>query len=133
VPLPRVNTRLAGLAFGVGRLVLGGVFLIRPEGSTRLLGLDAVTARRITWLARMAAARDVALGAGTVVSSWTGRDPALWLVGGAVSDAVDAVVIADAVRTRRLPAAKAGAMVVLAAAAAALGAAVAADGRRSRR
>jgi hypothetical protein len=125
LPTPRTS----GIAIGIGRIGLGGAFMASPEFSTRVLGLDAVTARRVSWLARMLAVRDIALGAGTIASSVTGRDASLWLLGGAVSDAVDAAAITGAVRAKRLPAAKAGAMVLLAAGAAALGAVVAGQAR----
>jgi peptide-methionine (R)-S-oxide reductase len=129
--LRQISTRKVAIAIGIGRIGLGAAFLIKPEASTTLLGLDSITARRISWLAQMAAARDLALGVGTVTSSLRGADPAIWLLGGAASDAVDAIVIGDAVRTRRLSVAKAGAMVLLAAGAGALGAAVAYDMHRS--
>jgi hypothetical protein len=123
--LPRPTARTLGIAIGAGRIGLGGAFLAAPETSTRLLGLDAVTARRISWLARMTAARDIALGVGTLVSSLSGRDAEIWLLGGAASDAVDSIAIAAAVKAGRLPVLKAGSMVLLAAAAAAAGIAVA--------
>jgi hypothetical protein len=123
------SPRTSGVAIGAGRVALGTAFMAFPQQSTMLLGLDAVTATRITWLARMTAARDIALGVGTVASSVNGRDAAIWLLGGAVSDAVDAAAIAGAVYARRLPAARAGAMVVLAAGAAAAGAVLAGQAR----
>jgi hypothetical protein len=93
-------------AIGVGRLVLGGAFLVAPVASTRLLGLDTATAKRVGYLARMAAARDIGLGVGTLTAAGpAGAAP--WLLAGAAADAVDAVVIAGAIRTgsaRGLPA-----------------------------
>lgn len=111
---PARQRRMPGLLIGFGRLSLGGLFLAAPETATRLLGLDAVTATRVSWLARMTAIRDCTLGAGTVLSSITGHGAAPWLLAGAVSDAGDAVAIGLAIREGRLPAAKAGAMVALA-------------------
>ena len=95
------------LGFGVGRVVLGGAFLLAPVVSTRVLGLDTATAKRVTFLARMAAARDIGLGAGTLAA---GSTPAAvpWLLAGAGADLVDATVIAAALRkgiARGLPAA----------------------------
>ncbi len=127
IPAPR----LAALAIGVGRLGLGAALLVQPEQGTRMLGLDTVTAVRISWLSRMTAARDIALGAGTVASAITGRDSGWWLIGGAASDAVDAVALAGAVRAGRLPPARAGAMVALALGAAVLGGVVAEAVRHS--
>ena len=78
-------------------MALGVGFLLAPVASVRILGMDSATAKRVTYLARMAAVRDASIGAGTLVSARPGG----WLLAGAVSDAVDAVVIADAVRSGR--------------------------------
>jgi hypothetical protein len=94
-------------SIGVGRLVIGGAFLLAPKLSVRILGVDAATAKRVTFLARMAAARDIGLGAGTLAAG-PGAAAAPWLLAGAAADAVDAVVIAGAMRqgtTRGIPAA----------------------------
>lgn len=119
------SPRAAAIALGAGRVGLGSSFLTWPEHSTRLLGLDAVTARRISWLARMTAIRDISLGVGTLTSAITYRDCFPWLLGGAISDLVDSLAIAEAVREKRLPVLEAGPMVLLAAGAAAAGAVVA--------
>jgi hypothetical protein len=124
------SKRATAIAIGAGRTGLGVAFLLRPEQSTRLLGLDSISARRVSWLARMTAIRDIALGVGTTVSTVAGRDASLWLLGGAVSDAVDALAIGEAVRSARLPATKAAPMVVLAAGAAVIGALTALDVHR---
>jgi hypothetical protein len=105
------------LVIGAGRLLLGAAFLASPVASMRVLGLDSATAKRITVLARMAAARDIGLGAGTLAAGTLGRADgadsagpggvAWWLVAGAFADAVDAAVIAGALRRgalRGLPA-----------------------------
>lgn len=98
-------------SIGVGRLVLGGSFLVAPVTATRVLGVDTATAKRVSFLAQMMAARDVAIGAGTAASvrrrsdgrpRQAGRgDSAGWLLAGAVADAADAVVIARALRSGR--------------------------------
>lgn len=85
----------------MGRLLLGGGFLVAPVASTRVLGVDTATAKRVSFLAQMMAARDMAIGAGTAASSTGGRNPAGWLLAGAVADATDAVVIAGALRSGR--------------------------------
>jgi hypothetical protein len=87
--------------------MLGASFLLAPVVSTRVLGLDTATAKRVTFLARMAAARDIGLGAGTLVA---GATPAAvpWLLAGAGADLVDATVLVGALRkgiARGLPAA----------------------------
>jgi hypothetical protein len=94
------------VGFGVGRVALGAAFLAAPVLSTRMLGLDTATAKRVRFLARMAAARDIGLGAGTLAA---GPTPAAvpWLLAGAGADVVDATVILGAMRsgtTRGLPA-----------------------------
>ncbi|MGH8860124.1 MAG: hypothetical protein ACRDVG_02625 [Jatrophihabitantaceae bacterium] len=101
VPRAHITAR----AIGVGRLVLGATFLAAPRFSVRVLGVDSATAKRMTFLARMAAARDIGLGLGTLGA---GTAAAPWLLAGAGADAVDAVVIAGALRSgtsRGLPAA----------------------------
>jgi len=95
---PRTLARWIGL----GRVVLGGGFLLAPVASTRVLGVDTATAKRVTFLAQMMAARDVAIGAGTAAASVGGRNPAGWLLAGAAADAVDAAAIAGALRAGRV-------------------------------
>jgi hypothetical protein len=109
------SARTIGLSVGAGRMAIGAMFLAAPVSSVRLLGLDTATAARITWLARMTAARDTVLGTGTVVSSGRGQGAAGWLLAGSVSDAVDAALLASALRSgtvrgRRVQAIAAGAV-----------------------
>ena len=96
------SARTIGLSVGAGRVTIGAVFLAAPVMSVRLLGLDTATAARITWLARMTAVRDTVLGAGTVACSGRRQGAAGWLLAGAVSDAVDAAVLAAALRGGKL-------------------------------
>jgi hypothetical protein len=91
-----------GLAIGTGRTLVGLAFLAKPVESVRFLGVDSGTAQRLDWLARMTAARDAALGVGTVVSSIRGRGSSAWLLAGAACDLVDAVVIGAAASGKRL-------------------------------
>ncbi len=86
----------------IGRCALATQFLIAPVATGRLLGFDIATARRVSWLTRMMAVRDGAIGVGGLLAQRRGVDPTFYLVAGAVSDAVDAVVIADAQRQARL-------------------------------
>jgi hypothetical protein len=102
----RVATTLA-----LGRLGFGTVFGSLPVATSRLLGMDTATARRVTWLTRMTAARDAALALGALGALRRGADPAPWLVAGAACDAVDALVHVDAVRRGRLSR-RAGVLVV---------------------
>src|SRR5579875_2795295 len=87
------------LALGLGRLAIGAGFLAAPVLSTRVLGLDTATAKRVSFLARMAAVRDLGLGGGLLAA---GPKPAAvpWLLAGAGCDVVDATVILGAMRKR---------------------------------
>lgn len=95
VPLP--SPEQIATAIGAGRVAIGAAFLAAPVFSVRVLGVDTATAKRITFLARMAAARDIAIGAGTLAHARSASGPA-WLLAGAAADAADAVVIAAAVK-----------------------------------
>ncbi len=117
-----------GLALGAGRIVLGASALAAPVTSARMLGLDTATAARVAWLTRMMAVRDAAIGIGVVSTRDSGSAPA-WLLAGGVSDAVDAVVVAGALRQGRLRGFVPRALVVGAVAFATLSA-IAARGRR---
>jgi hypothetical protein len=121
----------AGAALGAMRLAVGGTFFSAPVTSLRLMGVDTATARRVTWLARMTAARDTAVGAGMLATVSRGRSGSGWLLAGAFCDAVDAAVLAAALRARRAGGFGAVAMVGAAAASAAVGVwAAAATARR---
>lgn len=102
VPSPRrvlPSPQAVVLALGLGRLGIGAGFLAAPVLSTRVLGVDTGTAKRVSFLARMAAARDIGLGGGLLSA---GPSPAAvpWLVTGAGCDVVDAIVILGAMRKR---------------------------------
>jgi hypothetical protein len=86
------------------RTVVAAAIMTCPVPTVRALGADTATAQRVVWLTRMTAIRDGALGAGGVVAARRGGAGAAvpWLVGGAVSDAVDAVVITQALRNGRI-------------------------------
>ena len=110
-PRPRI-----AIGVGVGRVLVGASFLANPVASVRFLGVDTATATRLQWLARMTAARDAALGFGTLASGLHRRGMNGWLLAGAACDVVDGLVIADAARRGQLSALPAA--VVTAAAAA---------------
>ncbi len=82
-------------ATGAGRVAIGVIFLAAPVASVRILGVDSASAKRMAFLARMAAARDIGLGAGALAA---GAGAAPWLAAAALADAVDAVAIAGALR-----------------------------------
>ena len=116
--LPSARTIATGI--GVGRVLIGTVFLAAPTVSVRMLGVDSASAKRMTFLARMAAARDIALGSGTLHAG-TGRRAVPWLLAGAGADLVDAAAIAGAVKGGVAGGVPAAGTVVGAAAVAAVG------------
>jgi hypothetical protein len=107
---------------GLGRTAIAAQFLLTPAAAIRLVGLDTGTARRVSWLVRMMAVRDGALGIGGLLAARRGGDPTPWVLGGAAADAVDAAVLAHALRTGRLRGAVPALATVGAAGVAALGA-----------
>jgi hypothetical protein len=125
---PPAAVRRLGLGIGAGRIGLGAAFMAMPVQSVRFLGVDTATATRLDWLARMTAGRDMAIGAGTVLSSLTGRGTRTWLLAGAACDAVDALAVGGALKQKRVSLLPAVGTVVVAGAATA--AAVAAATRR---
>jgi hypothetical protein len=67
-----------------------------------MLGVDAVSARRMSWQVRMTAVRDAALGAGGLQAAVTGEGLRPWLFAQAVADAGDAVAVGLALRARQV-------------------------------
>jgi hypothetical protein len=92
---------------GLARAGLGVSLLAAPVPLIRMVGVDTATARRMAWVTRMAAARDLALGAGTVAavrSAGAGgdaRDGARWVAIGAAADVADTLIITAALRAGR--------------------------------
>ena len=120
MPLPYRGSRL-GASLGAVRVGLGTVMLARPLLVPRPLGIDSVTARRVDWLVRMAGARDLALGAGTLAALRTGG-LRTWLLASLGSDVADAVVLTNAVRRGDIGRIMGGAAALSAVAAVAAGA-----------
>jgi hypothetical protein len=109
--LPRTGrARVAAAALGLLRLGLGAGLAVRPELVPRMLGVDAVSARRMSWQVRMTAVRDAALGAGGLQAAVTGEGLRPWLLAQAVADAGDAVAVGLAVRARQVSPLAAGAV-----------------------
>ena len=119
MPLPYRGSRLAA-QLGAVRVGLGAAMLARPLLLPRPLGIDGVTASRVDWLVRMAGARDVALGAGTLAAAKTGGQRT-WVAAALASDVADAVVLTHAVRRGRIGRIMGGAAALSAVGAAALG------------
>ena len=97
-----VDPHTLALALGAGRTLIGLVFGAAPVTAIRSMGVDGATAARVEWLARMTAARDAVLGAGTLAAARSGRGTRTWLLAGAAADAVDAVAVTAAVKSRRV-------------------------------
>lgn len=111
----------------LGRAALGTGLLARPELLTRLLGVDAVTARRTSWVVRMFAARELALGAGTAsAKGQPGGDH--WAAFSACADAGDVLALGLALRHRQVSTVPA--VLALVTAAGAVGVQLAASRRR---
>src|SRR4051812_11017013 len=129
IRLPEPDAMAFQLA--VGRTAAGAAILALPVLSARLLGADAATAKRVAWLTRMMAVRDTAIGAGGLAAVRGTGSATPWIIAGAASDVVDAIVLTQALRQGRAKGLTATAVVPLAAASAALGALTALRLRRS--
>ncbi|HZC73437.1 MAG TPA: hypothetical protein VE442_22260 [Jatrophihabitans sp.] len=128
VPLPAAESM--ALQISAGRTGFALAMMAAPTASLRALGADSATAQRVTWVTRMLAVRDGALGVGGFVAARRGGSAAPWLVAGAVSDAVDAMVIGRALDQGRVKGIVPAAVVPLAALTAAVGALTALRTRR---
>jgi hypothetical protein len=129
IPLPAPES--TALQLTAARTAIAATVMAAPVLSTRFFGADAATAHRVEWLTRMTAVRDGALGVGGLLAARRGGAAAVpWIVGGAVSDAVDAVVIAQALRQGRVKGVVRAAIVPMGAAAAVVGAVTALRLRR---
>ena len=78
------------------RTGIGTVMLLVPDVLPQVLGVDAESRARTTWLVQMLGVREVAMGAGVLSGDRTGAR-ALALAGSAC-DVVDALAIGAAVR-----------------------------------
>jgi len=96
----------AATAVAAVRAVAGAALLAAPALVPRLLGADAVTARRVGYLGRMVGVRDVALALGVLRALRAGEDARPWTLAGVLSDTGDALAVTTAVRrgdVSRLP------------------------------
>jgi hypothetical protein len=119
------------LQLAAGRTLFAAVIMAAPVPLLRILGADGATAQRVVWLTRMTAARDGALAVGGLAAvRRNDGSEGPWIVAGAMADAVDAVVIASAIKQGRVRGVVPTAMVPLAALAAAAGAVTAVRLRR---
>jgi hypothetical protein len=123
------------IALATGRIAVGATVYARPTVLAKGMGADSTTAERTAWVARMFAVRDLALGLGVlwalnrsrrgrVAGLLGGTDPALreLLLLGVLCDLGDAVAVGGALRSRSVRILPAGATLVTAIGAAAIGA-----------
>ena len=82
-------------AVAATRVLVGTSMLARPALLPRVLGVDAATAARVSWISVMLGAREVALGAGTLRALRRGGVTP-WVVGSALSDVADAFALGSA-------------------------------------
>lgn len=81
-------------ALGITRLVIGAGMIINPAGLGKALGLSDERAREAGWLARLAGAREIGIGLGTLAAWRSGAPTAGWVAAQAISDGSDAVAFA---------------------------------------
>lgn len=96
--MPRLSSRAGLTGSGALRMGVGAVLLARPAMLPKALGVDSVTAAKVSWLSPMIGARDLAIGAGLVQAARRGADPVPWLLAAVLADAVDALAFSGAVR-----------------------------------
>ncbi len=96
-PIPATHSPRVAL-LGVTRCAIGVGLLTRPAGFARIAGIDRVTAERTAWITRVAAVRDLALGAGLLTASTRGEPEQIrtWLWAGMLVDAADAALLVAA-------------------------------------
>lgn len=119
-----MDDRQLARMYALARIGFGVVFLLAPGRTLRpLLGRDVSAAAGVRWLGRTFGARDAVIGAGTLAALQGGAALRPWLHYGATVDAADA--LATAIAYRRLPRRTRFVMLVLSAAGAATGIALA--------
>ncbi|CAO5235465.1 hypothetical protein [Frankia sp. AgKG'84/4] len=109
-PLHTLHT----VTLGIARCAVGALILTHATATLRLTGTDQNTATRLAWTARLAAIRDLALGAGLLTALATHHDTHTWLTAGMLADAGDVSVFATATARGHLPPALGTAMTIAA-------------------
>ncbi len=121
------------LLLAASRLSIGTVMIARPTLLTRGLGVDTLTARRMSWLPQLVGTRELALGVGALAASRGGAGPArLWVLAQAASDTGDALALAIATGRGHVPRGRGVLVASTAAVAAAVGCAPLLPGSRAR-
>lgn len=96
----RRSARPTAASIGMMRVGIGTALLARPQVLPRALGVDGVSARRMSWAVRMFGVRDGLLGLLGAHAALTGRPLRPSLLAQAASDTTDAVVLVLAARQR---------------------------------
>jgi hypothetical protein len=99
---------MGALGLGIARVGLGLALFARPAVLPRAIGVDRVSARRLSWAVRLFAVRDAALGAGIAHAVVTHKPVRPWLAASALSDAGDVASLAAAIRGREVAPVRAG-------------------------
>ena len=81
-------------ALGITRLAIGAGLIIGPAGLGKALGLSEAEAKAAGWLARLAGAREIAIGLGTLDAWRSGKSVDGWVAAQGISDASDAIAFA---------------------------------------
>lgn len=81
-------------ALGITRLVIGAGMIVNPAGLGKALGMAEDEAKRAGWIARLAGAREIAIGLGTLDAWRVGRPVDGWVAAQGISDASDAIAFA---------------------------------------
>jgi hypothetical protein len=97
----RPADRLAAPLAAAVRLGFAGWFLARPQAPARALGVPAGPA--LLGVARVVAARELVLGAGTLAALAAGRPTGGWVRAMAVADAVNGTCVLAATVLGRVP------------------------------
>lgn len=99
-----VTGRLTPFHVALGRSGAGTAMLVRPRLMPQLLGVDSATSARVAWSVQMLGARELALGLGTMIAlrSPQRHGSRLWVAGGLLSDAVDALAVSGALAKGRV-------------------------------
>jgi len=81
-------------ALGITRLAIGAGLILGPAGLGKALGLSEADAKAAGWLARLAGAREIAIGLGTLDAWRSGKAVDGWVAAQGISDASDAIAFA---------------------------------------
>ena len=122
--LANVSARVRPEQVALTRAGIGAVMITRPRLLPGILGIDSATSARMGWSTQMLGVRELALGLGTfgALRSPDRRSARLWITAGMLCDAGDALAVGGALAKGRVAKVPAGAAMLSALMAVALGA-----------